>query len=103
MKTNDQEFTKMLSGFQTLMKGLVLKDKKTMMKIMQLENDQVALMEKQLELEAAIRGKKVPKRGLGLWNRLLLRLGTPRYSKQEMKGVQATEVLMDSFEDKKHE
>lgn len=95
MDNNEIQFTKVLGDMQTLMKGILLKDKKTMMKIMQLENDHISLMEKQLELEAAIRGQPIPKKGLGLWNRLLYRLGTPRYSKAELLAVKKSEDKLE--------
>lgn len=96
MTNDEKKFTEMLAGFQVLIKGILLKDKKTMMKLMTIENDITSLMEKQLELEAAIRGGKIPKRGLGLFRRALYRFGIPRYSKKEMAAVQQSEAKLES-------
>lgn len=85
-----------LQNFLLLAKGMQLKDKKTTHKIMQLENDVISLMEKQLELEEFIRSGQMPKRGLGLFRRLLHRFGTPQYTKKELKAVH--DAMPDSQE-----
>lgn len=78
-KTPQTEFREALDGFKALSQGVMNQSKAMMKKVNTMENDMVALMEKQMMLEKAMQNGLFPaKFHLRFWHRIFFRL---RYGK----------------------